>query len=1347
MTGFIRRPFWVALLGCVIGLAPLANVALSSAASATTVPTVATYAESPGAPPNFIFPYDSCQFFSTGNVSQFQYLMYRPLYSFGNGDQPSLNPALSLATTPTFANNNTTVTLNLKNYQWSNGETVTAQDVVFWMNLMKVEPTNYCGYATGGIPDDVASITTPNSSTVVFQLKGSVNPQWFIYNELSQITPLPMAWDVTTSGEAPGTELCANSDWNSVVTQPSLNAAANNCVAVWTYLEAQSNQVTSTYPTNPLWQVVDGPWHLTAMDDVGNVTFEPNPSYSGPVKPTLSQFKEVPYASNADEFRALLAGSVTVGYLPPEDVALPAVSATQAGPNPTALASNYNIYSVGQWGINYAPYNFKSSGDNGYDSAIFKQLYFRQAMQMLVDQTTYIAEVYKGYATPAYGPIPPGSNNPFTGSFEQANPYPYNPVLAESLLAQNGWTVNLNGTDVCNDASKCGVPVGTPLSFTFDYPTGNPSYAQVVQAEIDSWKAAGINVTGSAGNFNQTINGFFCGASTCPAELGTWGGGWLYAPDVYPSGESLFSSTGGFNPGSYSNPSVDALINSTTSTGANLDAYANAVATQLPVVWQPMPSNIVEVQNTLQGAAPINPLGYITPENWSFASSPVPTALISGTVTSASSSGALSGICATAYSTSAGGTMAWPGATTAADGTYSITGLPLGTYNVEFTTGCGSTSNYVSQWNGAQATMASSTPVTVTSAGASSVNATMGSSGEIAGSVTSGATPVAQVCVNAYALNSTTPVGAMGLTDALGNYVIAALPPGSYTVNVDATCGGTVTSTYVSQFINSVGVTAGATTTENVALALGGTLSGTVTNVSGTGLPNVCVQANPVGGGSFGSTQTASDGTYTLTVAPDSYTVQFNNCGSGSYVSQYYNGTTAGAPSSSSATSVTVTVGSSATGISAQMAAGTTISGTVTGSSGAGLSNVCVQALHPGGGAYGNTTTASDGTYTVTNLAPGSYTVQFTNCASGNYASQYYNGTTAGAPSTASATTLTVTVSSPATAINAVMTANSTSISGIVTDSSGAGLSNICVQANPVGGETEGNARSASDGTYTVTGLAPGSYNVFFSNCGSGNYGAQWYNGTIAGASSLSSAATFTVTVGSRATGINAQMTVGTTIAGTVTDSSGARLSYGCVDVFLASGGYVGEEKTASNGTYSMNVAPGSYTVEFYSCGSGNYVSQYYNDTTAGASSYSSATSFTVTLDSPALSINAQMAAGAAISGTVTDASGTPLSNVCVNANPVSGSSDGNTTTASDGTYTVTGLAPGSYTVQFFNCGSGNYASQFYNGTTTGTASFSSATSVPVTVSSPAIGINAEMTAGATISGTVTDSGDTPVAN
>ena len=134
---------------------------ITSSGAATSTPTVASWAEQPQTPPNYIFPFMSLTYFSVANISEFQYLMYRPLYWFGNGTTPGLNENLSLADQPAYTNNNSTLTINLKDYKWSNGETVTTQDVMFFLNMLHAEKANWAAYAPGGasIPDSIKSVT------------------------------------------------------------------------------------------------------------------------------------------------------------------------------------------------------------------------------------------------------------------------------------------------------------------------------------------------------------------------------------------------------------------------------------------------------------------------------------------------------------------------------------------------------------------------------------------------------------------------------------------------------------------------------------------------------------------------------------------------------------------------------------------------------------------------------------------------------------------------------------------------------------------------------------------------------------------------------------------------------------------------------------------------------------------------------------------------------------------------------------------------------------------------------------------------------------------------------------
>ena len=589
----------------------------------------AYFAEATQAVPNYIFPFASLQYFSVASLSQFQQLMYRPLYWFGKGSTPNVNYPLSIAKPPVFAQGGTVIKVTMKPYKWSNGETVTAQDVVFWMNMMKVEKLNWAGYAAGTLPDDLASITT-SGNTLTFTLTGRANSNWFLYNELSQITPMPMAWNVTKAGQKP--QLCGTATFQQVTVKSTttsngatvtpVSAAAKSCAAVYTFLTGEAKKL-STYATNPLWQVVDGPWRLSGYTTDGKVTMVPNPKYSGPVKPTLDTFVELPFTADSAEFNALAAGKVDVGFLPPSDITSPATTTGTCGVKPGAnnpRLSDYNIVPGNQWQINYFPMNFNSSGNGGSSGKIISQLYFRQAFQTLVNQPAYISHIDHGYGVPTYGPVPVCPKNDFASAeLSKGNPFAYNPTEAKQLLQQNGWTVKPGGTSVCADAAKCGVPAGTKLQFTLQYVSGSPFEDQLMQAQKSAWAQAGINISLTTATFDTVLsNAVPCSGSGCSWEMANWGGGWIFAPDYYPSGEPLFQTGAGSNSGSYSDKKMDTLIKGTTVGNANLGPYSVYGAVQLPVVWQPITLTVNEVRKTLQGVTPFNPLLTLNPENWYF---------------------------------------------------------------------------------------------------------------------------------------------------------------------------------------------------------------------------------------------------------------------------------------------------------------------------------------------------------------------------------------------------------------------------------------------------------------------------------------------------------------------------------------------------------------------------------------------------------------------------------------------------------------------------------------------------------------------------------------------------------
>jgi peptide/nickel transport system substrate-binding protein len=573
--------------------------------SANTV----TFADPPNTIPNWIWPFSPIADFSLTNSSELQLPLYRPLYWFGNNGQPAVDENLSIAEAPKFSNAGTTVTVKLKPYEWSNGEKVTAQDVVFWYNMDKAEKANWAGYVPGQFPDNITSVTTPDDSTVVFNTDQAYSQQWFLYNQLSQITPMPMAWDMT-SASAKGT--CATD--------------VSGCPAVFDYLTAQAKDLPS-YASSPVWSVVDGPWKLKSFNSDGHVTLVPNPKYSGPVKPTIKEFIEVPFTTDTAEFNVLQSGkTIDVGYIPTQDLSQPhpaGASATKGGPNP--LSSKYTLDPWFLYGVNYFPINF----NNPTVGPIFKQLYIRQALESVYDQNSIIKASAKGYGVITDGPVPlVPPNSPLISSVEKNQPYPFSLSAAKKYLTDNGWTVTPGGTSTCakpgTATGECGagIAAGAKLVFSLPYASGNQTVTTAMQSLKSNAAKVGIQLNITPQPFNTvTGNTIPCSGPTCTWEMGNWGGGWVYAPDFYPTGELLWQTGAGSNSGSYSNPEVDKLIAATTTQSgtAVMQSYEDALAKDLPVIWSPNYTySLTEVANGLVGVAPQNPYGSLTPEEWHY---------------------------------------------------------------------------------------------------------------------------------------------------------------------------------------------------------------------------------------------------------------------------------------------------------------------------------------------------------------------------------------------------------------------------------------------------------------------------------------------------------------------------------------------------------------------------------------------------------------------------------------------------------------------------------------------------------------------------------------------------------
>jgi peptide/nickel transport system substrate-binding protein len=603
-----------------------------------------TWAEAPMQAPSYIFPINACCF-SVPNTADFQYLMYRPLYWFGTGNAPTLNTSESLAEPPTYSGNK--VTINIKpGLQWSDGEPVDAADVVFFMNMLRtVGHVDWGAYEPGYFPDNVSNVVATSKLQVTLTLTRKYNDAWFTYNELSQITPFPIAWDVTNLHSANGSGRCSSAAFASIkvgstratpVIPQSPGAAA--CFAVYNFLaNANTGQAASpdNYADNPLWATVDGPWKLASMDaTTGDIDFVPNAAYKGPQKPYVDHFDEVGYQTESTEYQALEGGrGPDVGYVSPQDIPPTQGDPLVAGGNsPRMVQEGYNLAPSYIFGINYLPLNFA----NPSVGPIFRQSYARQALQMGIDQEGFIERYDAGYGVASVGPVPVVPRT-YVSAAEDTNPFAFDPIKGRQLLEANGWSVPTKGAARCTRPGRAtgdcgaGISEGERFAFTFLWETGSAVFQEQVSALKSDWALEGIDVTLEAEQLSTLVTtaGLSCYllANCSRWQAADWGSGWEFAPDYLPTGEDLFYGAAPCNnanvisesnAGSYCDPEADRLILATTESNSPdaLSEYENYLTRQLPVLWQPITPTLVEIKNYLEGVTPFSVFGNLNPEYW-----------------------------------------------------------------------------------------------------------------------------------------------------------------------------------------------------------------------------------------------------------------------------------------------------------------------------------------------------------------------------------------------------------------------------------------------------------------------------------------------------------------------------------------------------------------------------------------------------------------------------------------------------------------------------------------------------------------------------------------------------------
>lgn len=339
-----------------------------------------------------------------------------------------------------------------------------------------------------------------------------------------------------------------------------------------------------------------------------------------------------------------------------------------------------------------------------------------------------------------------------------------------------------------------------------------------------------------------------------------------------------------------------------------------------------------------------------------------------------------------------------------------------------------------------------------------------GTTGTVAGTVTDNGLPVA-ASVTVYASDYSFLTN--GYTNEGGQYFLSGIPEGSnYIVSVSAFGHPTQfahgkTSEAEADLLT---VTADQTTTVDEQLLPTGTVTGHFLDQAGNPVSaSVTAQRDSDGSASYGSTD-PSTGAYTLHVFAGDHRVSFTT-----NTTQYAYGTR----DYFSAALIPVAVGDTVTVDDTKLPTGT-IAGRVTYSDGSPAADVNVS-LQNDTGSSSYSTTDADGNYTVADVLPGAYNIQF---ALPGGATEYAHGKF----DRASADTITVTADATTT-VDEQLPATGV-IAGRFTDQAGNGVPGVQVFAS-TSGLAEDQSLSAStdeNGDYRIARAFPGHYTVQFQN-------------------------------------------------------------------------------------------------------------------------------------------------------------------------------------------------------------------------------------------------------------------------
>ncbi|MUT64326.1 peptide-binding protein [Paenibacillus sp. NEAU-GSW1] len=312
------------------------------------------------------------------------YLLYSSLYNLDRSGNIVAEPWSLAAELPQISEDGKTYTIKLKNTaKWSDGQPVTADDVVYTINT-SINPA--AGSPAIATLDKIDKVEKVDDYTLKITLKQVYAP--FQYSLMLSPVPAHILKDVKVE-------------------------------------ELQAHP----YGKDPAQTVTNGPWKWSEWKTAQYVSVEADPNYWGEVKPNIQKIVYKIYADQNTEVQALIKGEVDTTLAIP----IPQIDAVKSNDKIKLVTGRSSSYE-------YISFNFDPNNHPG-KFVPFASQKARQAIAHALNRQGMVDNVLKGTGALMNSPFMPGS---WADSPNAVN-YSYDAEQAKKLLAEDGWVAGKDG--------------------------------------------------------------------------------------------------------------------------------------------------------------------------------------------------------------------------------------------------------------------------------------------------------------------------------------------------------------------------------------------------------------------------------------------------------------------------------------------------------------------------------------------------------------------------------------------------------------------------------------------------------------------------------------------------------------------------------------------------------------------------------------------------------------------------------------------------------------------------------------------------------------------------------------